>query len=440
MAVYSGLNMTSYSSMYKDMYIQAGAMDRMLYDDPLLMRVEKVRLTKKVEGENIVIPFTIGRHPAVSRDFNVAQNIAKSNTAARGNWTLPMDSAFGVGRIENKTIRASATDRGAFERALENEINSAIYSSKMIRCQDFHAPQPNQKGVVGSVSGSTVTLKNKWQAVNFDVNDQVKFYAAVSGTVPDTGGTARGGGTSGVYKVTKVDLPNAVITFSTAVDSAVAADDGIYRDGDYGETAMASLHQWLPKVTTGLSTTFFGQDRSVNIHRLAGFRKTAAAASDIAANIRNLAAQISAGSKTNGPDIAVMHPLVKDYIVAQSDSKIRFASSSGSGGNSLVHPVNGDIAFRKTNGGLIEPIVTPFADPTVIFLLNTRYMALYYYGSPQNGRFVDFDYGDNNMIWRTSHDAAGVEIRTESYGNLCLHYPGTHGRLDLDNHTIPLFG
>ena len=426
MPVMSGTNATSFSPYFKNMYIDAGMMDAMLFADKWLARVEKVRLTRPVEGDEVVVPYRIGRSPAVSRDFQVAQQIAKEESGSRGSWKVKMDSAFGVGRVDEKTERASATNQGAFKRALQDEINAAVYAMRAIRCQDFFALKPNEKGVVASRSGSTITLRNKWQAVNFDINDKIDVYTGTSAT-DENAGTARAGNP---YKVTNINFASGVITFDKAVNAAVAAGDSLIRDGDHGEVAMASLNIWLPKTLTGLGS-LFGQNRLVNPSRLAGSRLQMADNADVAASVRKLAAQIAHLSQTDGPDIALMNPMTEDYVISQSDSKIRFSASSGSGGGSIIYPANGKLAFKKTNGGIIESVVTPYADPSVIWLLNTRFMALYYYGSKENNRFVDFQYGPGGNIFKLSHDDAGVEIRTLSFSNFVLDYPGCHGRVDL---------
>ena len=204
MALLAGVNMTTYDKYYKTLYIGYEMMDAMIFSDPWMKEVDKLRLTRPAVGNKQYIPYQVGRSPAVSRDFSTAQAIAKATTGARGNWEVTIDSSFGVGRVDEKTILSTKNDEGAFKRALQDEINSAIYSMKNIREQDFFAPKPNQKGVVGSKSGSTVTLLNKWQTVNFDRNDRIEFYSPAATPVARTGNP---------YIVRKVNYGTGVIEF-----------------------------------------------------------------------------------------------------------------------------------------------------------------------------------------------------------------------------------
>ena len=429
--ILSGLNAESFSPYYKRMYIDAGRMNIMLYSDPLLREVEQIRMSQPTQGNNMVIPYQIGRSPNVSKDFAVAQKLAKSNTAQRGNWLIPFDSAFGVGRVDQKTMLSTENNTGAFKQALQNEIDISVYSMRTLRCQDFFSLKPNERGIVKSVTAKVVTLEHKWQAVNFDSNDSIGFYHGTS-AIDHKAGTARAGGFN---PVDKVNPATGEITFKNAVNGAVVAGDSMIREGDFGEVAMASLNTWIPKSLTGLGS-LFGQDRSVNPLRLAGSRVQLTANDNVSAHVRELSSQIASLSMTEGPNAVITNPMTENYVLGQSDANVRYIDDSGSGAGPKTRQSNVGLQFRRADGYPMKTILTPFADPSVLWLVNLQYMALYYYARKGSNRFVDFQYTNGNMF-KTSHDDAGVEIRTLSFGNFVIPYPGIFGRVDLDPTNVP---
>ena len=437
----AGVNFTTYDKYFKDKYIDCGKKDAMIFEDQWLKIVKNYMKSGPVEGKQVVIPYELGRSPSVSRDFGVAQAIAKKKAAAIGSWTIPLDDAYGVGRVDEKTMRASRNNEGAFQKALEKEVKNAIVAMQHIRCQDFFAPKPNHKGAtknVGDGSTKLITLTNAWQAANFDRGDEIRFYDDLNKTAP----VERGLKADGPYSVEKVDLVGGTITLDKAPKAAILANSEIARDGDAGKVAMASLNKWIPKTLAKVSTdqdaTLFGQDRTINPLRLQGSRRQVAANGSVVDAVTGVAAQIAAICKTTGPNIALMHPMTKRYISNQTNSNIRYSRSDGTGGGGVVRTNNGNFKFVKFNDEFIEPVTTPFADPGVIWLIDTKYIALYFLPSPQNGEFVDFIY-QNGSMFKQSHDEPGVEIRTASFCNFVLPYPGTCGRVDLNSSNVPKY-
>ena len=102
----------------------------------------------------------------------------------------------------------------------------------------------------------------------------------------------------------------------------MAASDEIYKDGDYGQTAMVGLPQWLPKVRTSLGA-FNGVDRSQDVLRTAGHYKKMSSSDTFDQAVRSMAAQINWLTGVN-PTIAVMNPLVEDVVSQELTAKIRY--------------------------------------------------------------------------------------------------------------------
>ena len=233
-----------------------------------------------------------------------------------------------------------------------------------------------------------------------------------------------------------------LLNFDKAIPAAVVANDDMYRQGDQGEKAMAGLNIWLPKtvLTTTSTATLFGQDRSVNPARLQGSRYQLSANENVGAGVRLLCAEIAGITKTAGPDLALTHPLTANYVASQLDNGIRYAGSDGKGPASGVLTNVGKPQFMKLNGKPVDILTTPSADPNVIWLLNRNNIGVYYYGSAQNNKFVDFSYGPDGSMFKVSHDETGIEIRTSSYGEFVINYPGTCGRIDLHSSNVRNFG
>ena len=421
----AGNTLTSASAYLKNWYINKGMLNTLMYErDPFLMRIKRLPAAQQVGGKKLIVPFRLGRSPSQSKDFTKAQAQAKARTGARATWELDIDHDFGLSRVNNQTIKASRNDRGAFIKVLKDEADLAISSLAQKRCVSLFAEKANVAGYVSARAASTITLSRDSQSVAFDINDTIEVRSPT--------GVVRAGGP---WVIEKVNRGTGVLTLDKPAGSAVAANDEIYKDGDYGQTALVGLPQWLPKSRTGL-TTFNGVDRSLDPERTAGFFKKMGASDTFDKVVRSVAAQINWLTGTN-PTIAVMNPLVEDVVSQELTDKIRY-DDAGKGAAGKVGVGIGGLSF-KTSKGPIEVVSSSFCPTTDIYLLDESSIGLYYLPGDGNN-FVDFEYSTSGSMFVDAYDSSGVEIRCSSYGNLGVSHPGTCGRIELDTSKIPSIG
>ena len=122
-----GATVSSADVWLKELYLEGGSLNSLLYDDPVLKQFEELPASGQIDGgRHMVVPTLIDYSPNQSKNFTKAQNSAKERTGARGRWTVPTDDDYGVARIENKLIKATKNDMGSFFRELTTEVDQAI--------------------------------------------------------------------------------------------------------------------------------------------------------------------------------------------------------------------------------------------------------------------------------------------------------------------------
>ena len=419
----NAVTIQSADAWFKRYYINNRMIDALLYaSDPFLSLLKRKPATQTVEGNKIVVPLLVGRNPSASKSFIEAQSQSKERTGARAVWMLDTDEDYGVIRVSDKAILASKTDRGAFYRMLRQEADMAIKGVRQRLCTSLFASSDNSAGTVKSRTGSTITLNHAHEATSFDINDKIE--------VRNAAGTERAGNP---YYVDKVDRSGLVLTLNKAVNSAVAANDVIYRVGDHGKTAKTSLPDYVPKSIASIAS-LNNVDRSLDPLRLAGSRLQMDASARFDESIRKLCSQINMLTGEN-PTIAVMSPLVENIVANEQRAQIRFDDSSGKGAAMVVGAGIGGLSV-KTAMGEVRLVTSAFAPVDTIWLLNENDAALFYLAD-EGDDMVFFKKTENGGYFNRAHDAAGIEARIESFGNFLLENPGLHGRVDLHSSKIP---
>lgn len=423
----NGVTMQSATAFLKKWYVAGGGLDRLMYgEDAFLSRLKRLPATVRAGGEEIILPVRVGRSSSQSKKFLTAQSQAKQRTGERKNWVLKIDDEYGVMRVSDKAILASQSDRGAFVRLLKDEADDQIQRVNQRRCTALFSGKAGIAGIVRSKAGSTITLSLAHQSTAFEIGDQVEARNPSNGTL-------RAGG---VMEVTKVNRATGVLTMSAGINAAVVANDELYREGDYGETALTGLANWIPKTLAGVGM-LNNIDRTVDPLRLGGHRLQMAATDRFEDSVRKICAQINQLTSKN-PTICVMSPLVENLFAQELRAQIRFDNSDGSGAAMTIGAGVGGLSI-KTAKGNVDIVTSAFAPVDTIWVLNESDLALYYFAE-QGDDFVFFKkFGDNGYMFREAHDSAGIEGRIESFGNFGMQSPGLHGRIDLHSSKIPSF-
>ena len=435
-----GVTVNSADSYLKQFYIDNKNLNSLMYTDPTLAMLKRLPASETVQGKELVVPIRIGRSPSASKEFSKAQQQAKERTGARGRWILPIDSDYAVGRIDNKAIKSSKGNRGAFVKLLMDETDSVIKGMEYKRCTAFYAPEygsssagRNAIGVNSAQVASTAkvyTLSDRGNIANFDIGDAISVLTSSGGAVSN----------SRVVHVASVDTEGGKFTTDQALVSSgnVPKDALFLRDGDENKAGLISFFQWLPEKSSTndfvkSDKTLGGLDRSLHRARLAGFFSEVAdgapntlpftkAFRRMATNCINLSGHV--------PDKFICNALIENFIAQEQVNNIQFNSDNSMGG-AIVSVGAGKLQFRHSKG-ITEIITSPFCPVSDCLLIDTNTWALQFLGDSSDD-FVSFTQNKNGGILLDAYDADGLEVRVTSHGQLTCDAPGRNGRLKLSS-------
>lgn len=252
------LNTTSFASALKELY-PAGLEELMYGKCPLVGWMPKDR--NFTGSQRDVIPFYGGT--TGSTTFSDAKN-AKSNVQL-AKFAVTRVKDYVIASVDAETILASKGDKGAVAKALDTQIRGAMYEFQRSQAFQMYSDGNGYRGTGDSawtVSGSTVTLSDARDIVNFEVNMYIEFVSS--------GGSLRSGST----QIATIDRQAGSFTTTdsdvSAVVTSVANSDFVIRRGDFGN-CISGLQAWVPPTAPG-ATAFFGVDRTTDLLRLGGIR------------------------------------------------------------------------------------------------------------------------------------------------------------------------
>ena len=262
-----GADLTNFSKALKELYPSNVVQDLVYKKNPFLALVSKAT---NFEGKNMPIPLIYGNPQAQGANFATAQ-AKTANTAAKVDaFALTRVRDYSLATIDNETILASKSDKGAFISALETNVGGAINTLRRSIGKSIFRSGTGALGVRGSVSGSTLTLATAADIVNFEVD--MVLVAAPDDVV---GTTVR----TGTITITALDRLAGKFTFSGSITS-FADNDVLFISGDQisagtiAVSKISGLEAWLPTTAPTSGDNFFGVDRSKDVVRLAGLRKS----------------------------------------------------------------------------------------------------------------------------------------------------------------------
>ncbi len=398
------LDMTSAAAALK-VYYTNDRIENMVYQDaPFLAMLKK---NESFTGKNHPIPVVYGNPQNRSVDFATA--IAGATTSKIKDFTLTRVKDYSVASIDNELILASAGKASAFMEAATFEIDNAIDSASRSLSSALFGNGSGKLGrVLAGATGTTFTLTEPEDVVQFEVGQEIVF------------STANGGGSvkSGNVTVNGVDRDSGVITVDalTAIDgtAGAATNDYVFAKGDY-DGKIKGLLAWLPS-TAPDSTAFFGMDRSVDVTRLAGIRFDASAMSLEEGLIGAAARAAREGAK---PDVCFMSYAKFSDLEKSLGSKVQY----------IDQKVNPEVGFRgiQINGprGPIKVIADKDCPNDRAFMLTMSSWQLY--SLKKAPHILDTD--GNIMLREASSDS--VQIRVGYYAQLGCNAPGFNVNLKL---------
>lgn len=398
-------SITNFDAAMKELYTPQEIYNLVYKNNPAFALLPKDTNFVGSSKEVVVIH---GNPQGRSRLFSQAQTRAASEYARVKKFQLTRVQDYGVVQIEREAMLASESDKGAFLKAKSTEVNGMLSEMGNTFETDLFREGWGDRGVIGSISTTTITLATTEDVVNFEVGQEIQLAQSQSGhALRDSGDSVT---------ITAVDRVAGTITCSADVATQISgatAGDYIFIKGDREDSGtptrlkIAGFPAWVPQSAPG-STSFFGLDRSVDKTRLGGLRYDASA-------------QPVEEGIIDAAKLAAREGATPDHLFISFD---KFGDLEKSLGSKVIYEdlKVGEIGFRaiKVIGPTGDIKVVPSrCCPTAMGMLIER--DTWQFNSLKEAPHVVNDEG-LQMLRQASND--GYEIRFAFYGNLECRAPG----------------
>lgn len=396
------LDLSAMNAALKELY-DGQVVENLVYaDNPFLAMVPK---KTDFGGKYKPIPIVTGVSQGRSATFSNAQG--NQSPVQIESFLLTRKSDYSIATIDNQTMLASKTDKMAFLEGAKLVIDGAIRSCTNSLASALFRSGTGVIGQIASQTGTTITLTNAQDVVQFEVN----MYLGASAT---DGGVLLGA--PDIAIITKVDRTNGILTFAS-VPGTWANGSFLQVQGDTN-AKISGLAAWIPAVNPS-ATAFYGVDRSVDVTRLGGVRYDGTSQSIEEALIDGSSLLAREGGK---PDVAIVNFASYSALEKSLGSKVQYVDLN------LKGPAG--IAFRGIMVNGANSMIKVFPDRSQIaqtcHLLQMDTWALECLGdAPQILR-----YGDGLEMLRVYNADAG-EVRVGYYANLRTNAPGWNANVQL---------
>lgn len=393
------ISTTTVAEILKTVYAGGEVPDACYKDTWFFDRVKK----SDEGGKNYVQVVKYGRQGNGGPVFSTAQD----NTIAPNyeDFTVTYAKTYLPFTINRDLIKQSAGKGAkAFVDALKDEVDGAYAQMGQLIEQACWQDTGGAIGQVGSLSTTTLTLKNTEDVVNFQVGDEIKS--------AETDGTS-GSLQSGSATVTGIDRDAGTLTTDSDWDSQIAtldADDYLFIIGHFG-AKQAGVKAWVPTSAPSASESFFGVDRSVDATRLAGCRVSASGKPvDIA--IQNLAERMGREGVRGNLDMCISANRYNDLAKSLQTQRIYNDSKAVAGFQSV------QIA---TAAGVWNVHPVTFCPDSYGWALDMSTWKIV-----SAGAVPEIIKDDGSMLSRSA-SADSFEVRLAAYWNLCCSDPSRNG-------------
>ena len=410
----ASLTKSDFQSILKRLYPYKEVLHSIYEQNPFLSMVKK---NTEMYGDVLKVPVKHAHTSGRSADFATA----KSNKSPSKNVAFLVDhiSDYSLASVDYLTMLVSSKDKGAFQKAIEFEVDSAIGSLGRSLGSKIYRDGSGSMGQVGSLSTTVLTLKDTNDVTNFEVGMRVAASDGSAGDVLQDGGAA--------VEITAIDYDAGTLT-TTGSDwdtqlASLDADDHLYIEGDAANAGsnvcISGLEAWVP-ATAPTSTAFFGVDRSVNPTRLGGHRLSAGS------NLRDdlIDAAVRVARQGARPDYAFMNhaefgELVKDISGSSGDARYVMDKGLGEG------IVGFETISLMTPAGAIKCVPDHNCPSNAVYMLD---MSCWELGSA--GPTIQLQkVGAGPAGGLREENSDSIEYRVAFYGNLICRNPGANLRL-----------
>lgn len=359
-------------------------------------------------GKVYDLPLKYGGNTGGAHTFSTAQ--ANKAGGLYGAFLLTRVKDYALGSIETEAVQASMSDIGSFVRLAKSEVDGTIAQAGHMLNVKLFRNSGGAIGQVGSTSTTTLTLK--------DISDIVHFEKGMVVVSSDTDGTS-GASDGQEITITKVDRDLGTLTAAVTWTAGgnFSDNDYIFRSGDFG-ASLSGLDSWLPASAPG-ATSFFGQDRSLDVTRLGG--------------VRIDGSSMSISEALQAADTRLMREGGKpSHVIMNVDDHGDFRKSLGSNviydrSDAFREPMVGFRSIRLAGcQGDVQVIADRDCPKGVAYMLEMSSWVFASIGSAP--KFLNA-MGEDETLWEYNADA--VEYRIGYYGQLGCRAPGHNARITL---------
>lgn len=413
------LNMSSFGAALKVYYTNDKVESVVLDDNPLLALLPKMT---KFEGSTLPIPIIIGLPNGRSASFATAQTNAASSRIE--SFVLTRVKNYGVALIDNETMKASGSNKGAWFEARTQEIDGILKQvSRSLAIQLYGTGTGTLGAATYAGSNTFFTCTNIDDITNFTLNQRVVFAATDGGALLET---TLGSGVAGKMYVVQLDRDLGRVYLSatlggapSAINSTIAtitASSFVYPEGDTGGAAISGLRAWLTDAAPS-ATLFFGVDRTADTTGLGGIRFDGSALSIEEALQKAAYKAKQLGAK---PSHVFMNPVTFGELAISLGSKVIYDVAKSTDGK-----FGFDALVMHTPAGKVKIVADANCPSTRAFMLTIDTWKLCSLGpAPQVLQT------DGNYVLRTAN-ADSVEVRTGYYAQLGCSAPGWNVNIKL---------
>lgn len=234
-----------------------------------------VKKADVLEGDYTYVPIKTESAGGTAGTLGVAQAAAAADvatgaryTSVASRWQIPRTTLYTVVRVPGEDIHASRSNKGAFIRLLETEIESGLLSHGQVLAHQAWGDGVGDGtyilGQVASVSGEILTLTQASDAYKFHVGQSISGRATAGGAIVVSS------------YVTAVDYDAGTVTVEDAEQGGGAdfhATSAEFITTTNATTAMMGVSSFIP-LSAPSATSFLGVDRTSNVNALAGHRQS----------------------------------------------------------------------------------------------------------------------------------------------------------------------
>lgn len=261
---------------------------RVTYSDKeLMMKLQRRRplmaAMKKNDafvGESFVHVIQHGYNQGIGATMDVAE--ATMSTDLDAKFTVLRRTYLGAGRISRPTILATRDNKGAAAKQLKRSYDGLLLNLGRYLDAGIWGDGGGAYAILAKVgtgdglaTAKLVQIANK-RAMHWIEKDQIHNFSATSGadgltTVLQPGGGEGSASTGIALRVAKVNRRDGIIEYADNVPAAVVAGQYLFRRQMKGQ-GIQGVRAWCPQDDATAASTFLGQDRSLDLERLAGLR------------------------------------------------------------------------------------------------------------------------------------------------------------------------